>query len=51
MRFGNYAHRYEYPARILGSPKGVGILTLSTIPENITPSNVNEKVRLYLLFS
>lgn len=47
MRFGHY----EHPVRILGSPKGVGILLLPKIPDNITPSNVNEKVRLYLLFS
>ena len=47
MRFGHY----EHPVRILGSPKGVGILLLPKIPDNITPINVNEKVRLYLLFS
>jgi hypothetical protein len=27
------------------------IINLPKIPQNITPTNVNEKIRLYLLFS
>ena len=43
----------EFPARILGGPISQlkRIINLPKIPDNITPSNVNEKVRLYLLFS
>jgi len=55
----------DYPARIicpqpnityqslsgLQMPAKAHIINLPKIPENITPSNVNEKVRLYLLFS
>jgi hypothetical protein len=39
----------DYPARII--LPGAKTINLPKIPENITPSNVNEKVRLYLLFS
>jgi hypothetical protein len=38
----------QYPARIIS---GRSTVNLPKIPSNITPTNVNEKVRLYLLFS
>ena len=54
-----YEHT-EFPARIICPYKfdvssltnmRDNIINLPKIPENITPENVNEKVRLYLLFS
>lgn len=50
----------EFPARIICpynfditslSNMKSNIINLPKIPENITPENVNEKVRLYILFS
>jgi hypothetical protein len=46
-----YEHT-EFPARIIGGTgKNVVALKLTSLPQNITPTNVNEKIRLYLLFS